>query len=164
MKYLSWCLLGMTISVAVLMAGSPLGTVTSIVPITLDGKSVPPTAGAVPVVSGDVIATPTGAGAVLSLNDGSRVAIEANTNIQVKAENGSTLVEVRSGKVHLTQVPGSNVRVKTDKLKLAGKSKIAVIAGAAAAGATAGGIAAAESSGSPAPRSPSCPPSNAQCQ
>jgi hypothetical protein len=155
----------MMISAAVLMAGAPLGSVTSVGPITLDGKTVPPTAGSVPVVSGDVISTAAGAGAVLSLTDGSRVAIDANTNIQLQAANGSTVVEVRSGKVHLTKARGSNVRVETSKLKLGGKSKVPVIAGAgaAAAGATAAAIAVAES-GSPAPRSNTCPPSNPQCQ
>jgi ferric-dicitrate binding protein FerR (iron transport regulator) len=153
----------MMISAGVLTAGTPLGTVISVGPITLDGKTVPPTAGSVPVVSGDVISTAAGAGAVLSLNDGSRVAIDANTSIQLKGENGSTVVHVRSGKVHLTKASGSNVRVETSKLKLGGKSKVPVIAGAAAAGATAAAIAVAES-GSPAPRSNTCPPSNPQCQ
>jgi len=163
MKYLSCCLFLMMISAGVLTAGTPLGTVISVGPITLDGKTVPPTAGSVPVVSGDVISTAAGAGAVLSLNDGSRVAIDANTSIQLKGENGSTVVHVRSGKVHLTKASGSNVRVETSKLKLGGKSKVPVIAGAAAAGATAAAIAVAES-GSPAPRSNTCPPSNPQCQ
>ena len=107
MKYL--CLLIVMMTTVVLMAGGPVGRVTSSGPLTLNGKAVPATAvSSLPVVAGDEIAT-SSSPAMIYFTDRSRATIAPNSRVKLEAQNSSLALRVLSGSVDLKRAEGSRV-------------------------------------------------------
>ena len=109
MKYL--CLLIVMMTTVVLMAGGPVGRVTSSGPLTLNGKAVPATAvSSLPVVAGDEIATSSST-AMIYFADRSRATIEPNSRVKLEVRSSSVALRVLSGSVDLKRAEGSRVSV-----------------------------------------------------
>lgn len=107
MKYLRVLIVMMT--AGVLMAAEPVGRITSLGPLTLNGKAVPATAASsLPVVAGDEIAT-AGSSAMIYFADRSRATLEPNSRVKLEAQSSSVALRVLSGSADLKLAKDSRV-------------------------------------------------------
>lgn len=92
-------------------AAQPVGSITASGAIRLAGADIPSSAArSLTLASGDVVETLSST-AVVMLPDSSRVLLEKNTRLRVKAVNGKTRVILEQGGLHYTTSPAAQLQI-----------------------------------------------------